>query len=57
MTEAGLRLLHLSDIHFLGSTEAAIARNADLRKQIESDPSLPRDATRGAEQCACPNRT
>ena len=37
MTDAGLRLLHLSDIHFLGSTDTAIARNTDLRKEIERD--------------------
>ncbi len=37
MTKTGLRLLHLSDIHFLGSTDTAIARNADLRNEIESD--------------------
>lgn len=33
----GLRLLHLSDIHFLGSSDAAIARNRDLRSELERD--------------------
>src|SRR4051794_13881615 len=32
-----LRLLHLSDIHFLGSSDAAIVRNRDLRSELERD--------------------